>query len=95
MSEDIGGENPRFAAVAAVSALILDANPSRKRLVLVQTTGNVVSLAKRDPAVLNSGITLTAAGSTYIEPDSVGRIWKGPWYAIASAASNLAISEDL
>ena len=57
---------PTTATVGVASALAVAANANRKGLAIVNTSANVVSLAfGANPAVLNSGITLTTTGSVY------------------------------
>lgn len=57
---------PTTATVGVSSSNIVASNASRKGLAIVNITGNPVSLAfGSNPAVLNSGITLTTVGSVY------------------------------
>lgn len=83
---------PTFVTVGVTSALAVAANSSRKSLVLINTSSNNISFGiGANPAVLNSGITLTPNG-----------VWESDEYsyvtsainAIASgASSNLSVQE--
>lgn len=83
---------PTFATVGVTSAQVVASNASRKSLVLINTSSNNISFGiGSNPAVLNSGITLTPNG-----------VWESDEYsyvtsainAIASgASSNLTIQE--
>jgi len=84
---------PAAVAVGVASGLVLADNYERKGLVLVNTSANVISLSfVYPPAVLNSGITLNAAGGTFVMGEYT--FTTGPVYAIAAGAlSNLAVQE--
>lgn len=93
---EIGGSRSGFATIGAVSAQVIPFNGNRKEAVIVNTSVNDVSFHKGDsPAVLNSGITLRSGGVMIIEPDSMGRIWKGAIQAISGGAGrNISWTED-
>ena len=92
---DIGGGTPGFATVGVVSAIALSQNPRRKKVVFCNDSVNVIYLARSGTAYLNRGPRLAPGGSVVDEPDIYGRIYTGPWAAIAAGAgSNLTISED-
>lgn len=58
--------SPTTQTVGVTSGQIVASNASRKGLAIVNITGNPVSLGfGANPAVLNSGITLTTVGSVY------------------------------
>lgn len=60
------GSAPTFVTVGVTSAEAVASNASRKGLAIVNTSNNTISLAfGSNPAVLNSGITLTTIGSVY------------------------------
>ena len=57
---------PTFATVGATSAEAVALNANRKGLVIVNLSYNTISIGfGANPAVLNSGITLTQLGSVY------------------------------
>lgn len=57
---------PTTATVGASSGLAVAANANRKGLAIVNLSNNIISLGfGSNPAVLNSGITLTQNGSVY------------------------------
>lgn len=83
---------PTNASVGVASAQVLAANPSRRGLILVNTSVNAISIAFDQAAVLNSGITLAANGGSFTM--TVPSFNQGAINAIAAgAASNLAIQE--
>jgi hypothetical protein len=83
---------PVAVAVGVASTAVLPDNYERKGLVLINTSANIISLAFVYPAVLNSGITLNAAGGTYVMDEFT--FSTGAVFAIAAAgASNLAVQE--
>lgn len=88
---DISAQAPTAATVGVASAAVLANTPTRKGLILTNTSANVISLAFGNTAVLNSGVTLAAGESFKMDAysftvDSVA--------AIASVAgSNLAIQQ--
>jgi hypothetical protein len=83
---------PGYATVGVASALALADNYERTGLVLINTSVNVISIAFGHPAVLNSGITLNAAGGTFVMGEFI--FSTAAVYAIAAAAaSNLAVQE--
>ena len=84
---------PAAASVGVASAEAVAANPSRKALVLINTSANRISLAfGTEAAVLNSGITLFPSGGTWtMGPET---FTTSAINAIAGgAASNVAIQE--
>lgn len=83
---------PTFATVGTSSAQAVAANASRKGLVLINTSSNVISLGiGASPAVLNSGITLVPYG-VYVADEY--EYFTSAVNAIASAvSSNLSIQE--
>lgn len=94
---DIGGGPPRAATVGVASTIVLRENISRKAVIFTNDSDTIMYLARSQTAVLNAGIRLNANGGIFIDtPDIYGRLYKGPYAAISSAATkNLAISEDL
>lgn len=86
---------PAAASVGIASGVALAANPARRHLVLVNTSGGNISLGMGQAAVLNSGITLLANGGSYEMSAQQGNLYLGEIRAIAAlAASNLSIQED-
>lgn len=82
---------PAAATVDTASVLAVAENLARRGLVLVNTSGNRISLGLGYAAVLDSGITIAAGGSWVM---GVEDFVSGPIFAIASGAtSNLAIQE--
>lgn len=58
--------SPTFATVGVTSSTVVVSNSSRTGLIIINLSTNVISLAfSANPAVLNSGITLTQYGSVY------------------------------
>lgn len=79
---------PTTATVGTSSAQVVASNSSRKGLCIVNLSSNTISIGLgSNPAVLNSGITLTQLGSVYemSEYDYV----TGAVNAIASASSSV------
>ena len=88
---DLTPSSPTAASVGVASAQALASNASRKGLILVNTSGNVISVAFGAAAVLYSGITLYPGGAFNMAEYDFDL---GAVNAIASgAASNLAIQE--
>lgn len=85
------GSSPTSATIGATSTAAVAANSSRKGLVLINTSENIISLAFGSAAVLNSGITLYPRGSFQMDEYTFSTQAVN---AIASvASSNLAIQE--
>lgn len=86
------GSSPTFASVGVISAQVVASNSNRKGLVFVNTstTERISFGIGSNPAVLDSGITLTPYG-----------VWNADEYnyvtsainAIASNTANLSIQE--
>lgn len=83
---------PTNASVTTLSSSVVSANTSRKGLIIVNLSSNTISFGiGSNPAVLNSGITLTGLGS----------VWNMSEYdfntsainAIGSASSTISIQE--
>lgn len=82
---------PTAFSVGISSAIALAANPLRKGLVLVNTSGNVISLGFGTDAILASGVTLAAGASWTLSDADFTNL---AVFAIASSgSSNLAIQE--
>ena len=63
---------PTFASVGVASAQALAANATRRGLVLVNRSANVVSVAfGANPAVLDAGITLDPGGAFTMTPETM------------------------
>lgn len=93
--DEYGASNAGATAVGTASVLVLRPNARRSSVLLVNDSASIMYLAKGRPAVLNVGIRLNANGGSYEDPDSRGRVWKGAWYAITTAAAqNIAWTED-
>ena len=87
------GSSPSTATVGTSSAQIVASNASRKGLVVINLSSNVVSLAfGSNTAVLNSGITLTQNGSVY--ETSEYDFTLGAINAIASGASSVVSIQE-
>ena len=86
---------PDAASVGVASAEAVAANTSRRYLLLVNTSSNVISLGfGSNAAVLHSGITLNANGGSYEISEAAGNLTTQAINAIAGAAgSNLSIQE--
>lgn len=83
--------SPTFATVGTGSAQAVASNASRKGLILVNTSVNVISVGIGATAVLNSGITLKPGGSWNMDEYSYSTAVIN---CIASlGSSNLAIQE--
>lgn len=84
---------PTFATVGVASAEALAADATRKRIILVNTSANLISLAFAAAAVLGSGITLAPYGSVTLDEKTDGTsAVQGQIRAIAgAAASNLGV----
>jgi hypothetical protein len=84
---------PTQATVGAASGLALASNSSRTGLVLVNTSGNTISIAfGANAAVLNSGITLNPNGGTFVM-DAFTFTTQAVNAIAGAASSNLAIQE--
>jgi len=92
----LGGGPPLNVAVGVASGIVVQAVQRRKKIILVNDSINVIYLARADEARVNAGIRLNANGGSYEDvPDTLGRMYDGPWAAISTgAASNLCISQD-
>lgn len=83
--------SPTAASVGVATAQALASNASRKGLILVNSSSNIISIGIGSAAVLNSGITLYPAGSFQMDEYCFAT---GAINAIASvAASSLSIQE--
>jgi len=86
------GSTPATASVTTSSAQVVASNSSRKGLVIINLSSNTISFGiGANPAVLNSGITLTGLGSVWnmSEYDYVTSAIN----AIGSATSTISIQE--
>lgn len=92
----LNGGPARVALVDVVSAIIIVEAFYRKKLVICNISDTDIYLARSENAALNAGILLPANGGILIdEPDALGRIYTGPWSAIASAGPKIVTySED-
>lgn len=96
MYPELGGGPPTQLALSTTSAIAVRACYTRKKLVLCNNTLIDIWLSRSDSAVVNAGILLQASGGSLVdEPDTWGRIYMGPWSAIAASGTPiLSISED-
>ena len=87
-SPDFTGAVPLTGTIGAASAIIIPENFSRRGPVIITNlSAGQIYVARKDRAVLLSGIALVAYGSTMVDqPDTLGRIYKGPYSAIGSGA---------
>lgn len=90
------GAPPVSVATGTTSILVARANQARMKMILINDSDTTIYITRGDFARLNAGIRLNANGGSLVdEPDSLGRIYTGPWSAISSAASkNLCVSEE-
>lgn len=87
------GIAPAAASVGITSAQAVAANASRKGLILVNTSNNVISIAfGANAAVLNSGITIYPNGGAY-EMDAYNFTTAAINAIAAGASSNLTVQE--
>jgi len=93
---NLGGALSTFATIGVASAVCLAARRNRRRALFVNTSVNLIFLAKGQDAVIGSGIPIVANGGSWEEtPDTLGYLWRGSFSAIAAGAgSNLAIQEE-
>ena len=83
--------SPTFATIGTSSSIALAGNSSRKGLIIINTSQNIVSLGIASTAVLYSGITLTPRGCWVMDKFNYTT---GQINAIASvASSNISIQE--
>lgn len=90
------GGQPIAVTIGASSVMVARANPRRMRLTIINDSDTIIYLARADFARLNAGLRLNPAGGSIMDcPDTLGRIYTGPWSAISSAAGkNLCVSEE-
>ncbi len=91
-AQSITGNAPTAVSVGVTSTSVLASNTSRKGLVVVNTSANIISLGLDGAAaVLNSGITLVPYGVWVMDDMTYSQ---GAIHAIASgASSNLSVQE--
>lgn len=83
--------SPDSAEVEILSSQILPANAARMGLVLLNLSGNTISIGLGEPAVLNHGITLTPYGSYVMDANTM---YNGAIHACASVDDSvLSIQE--
>lgn len=86
--KEIGLARPGTTTAGTASVQIVPGTVHRKKMVIVNISDTRVFLNKGTHATLNAGIPLNAEGGSMIdEPDTEGRIWKGAWSAITTAAN--------
>lgn len=83
-------------ACGVASVQVARASMLRKKIVFTNDSPSIIYLSKTDPAALNAGYRINPNGGTLIdEPDNLGYLYKGQWYAITVlAAQNLAVAEE-
>lgn len=77
--------------VGDVSTLVLEANPSRVTLELINDSKSIMYLGLGHDAVMNKGIRLNANGGSYGMDDL--NLFLGAIYAIGTGQQNLCYSE--
>lgn len=82
-----GGSRNIAEVLSIASQLVLRENPLRKGFALINDSATVIYISKTSPATVNAGDRLNANGGSYSMPDSGGRIWTGPMYAVAAAGT--------
>lgn len=93
---EMGGSRSGFFACGVASLQLIPFNSHRTKLIITNNGANTCYFAKGDSAaVVGSGVPLLAGGSWIIQPDTLGRIWKGALQCISGvAAQNIAWTED-
>ena len=81
--------------IGAASTMIVDANPLRQKLILVNNSDEDMYVAPHPIAVATEGIPLRALGGSVIDqPDTERFLYKGPWMGIcASGGKILSVTE--
>lgn len=89
---------PRDGAttIGTASTLVISGNDNRRKITFVNDSDEDIYLGKGNPARSNVGVRLNAHGGSLVdEPDSLGYLYRGPWYAICASGSKvLAWTED-
>lgn len=90
------GSPPVSVTAGTASVLLTRANQARMKITIINDSDTIVYVARGDFARLNAGIRLNPNGGSLIdEPDTLGRIYTGPWSAITSAAGKIiCVSEE-
>lgn len=90
------GSPPLSITAGITSLLLVRSNPTRMRISIINDSDTIVYLTRGESARLNTGIRLNAHGGSLIdEPDTLGRLYTGPWSVISSAAGkNICVSEE-
>ena len=95
MAIELPGSSPRAASVTTASSIVVRENQGRKKLVLCNDGADVIYVVRGQSAVINSGIRLPTGAVLVDEPDTLGRMYLGPWSAIVTTTTSvLTISED-
>lgn len=95
--KESGLARPGSTVAGTVSINIVQPNGRRKKMTIINISDTRVFLNKGTHATLNAGIALNAGGGVMVdEPDIEGRIWKGAWSVITSAATkNISWLEEM
>jgi len=96
MSRELPGAPARGETLSTTSEVVCPPNIRRRLLVLTNDdTGIVIYLARSQSAAANAGIPLQPGASLIDKPDVFGRMYYGPWSAVAASGTPvLAISEE-
>lgn len=81
--------------IAAASTMIVDQNPYRQKLILVNNSDEDMYVGPHSVIAAGEGVPLVAGGGSVVdEPDRDGFLWKGPWVGIcASGGKVLSVTE--
>lgn len=95
-NHSLPGAPPRAMALSTSSAIISSPNWRRRKIIITNDSAEIIYLARGESASANAGIRLNANGGTLIDaPDVYGRMYYGPWAAVAASGSPaLLISEE-
>ena len=84
-----------LVVIGTGSTMIVDANPHRQKLILVNNSDQDMFVAPHSAAFANQGVPLVALGGSIIDqPDAERYLYKGPWMGIcASGGKVLSVTE--
>lgn len=96
MVTELPGAPPRSVTLSTASAIVCTPNPRRRKVVLSNDDATIVIYVCRGAtAIVNAGIPIPPRASLVDEPDVLGRMYYGPWSAVATSGTPvLAISEE-
>ena len=81
--------------IAATSTMVVDINPYRQKLILVNNSDEDIYVAPHPFAVATMGVPLVSAGGAIVDqPDHDGFIYKGAWTGICTSGGKvLSVTE--